>query len=190
MCAIESGKSVDTTMGFSAQSGLEHATRHGDLDAFAVLYMMERHGWTLEETRRQLTTGGGLAGLSGVEGGDMRDIEAAAANGSTRAALAKRVFVYQVKKTIGAYAAAMGGLDAVAFTGGIGENSASLRAAVCEGLEFLGIRLDAAANASGSGDRIVSAPDSPVTVLAISTNEELIVARRAYRQLNGAGAAA
>ena len=180
MCAIDRGKSVDTTMGFSPQSGLENATRHGDLDVFAVLYMMERHGWTTEEVRTQLAKGGGLAGLSGVEGGDLRDIEAAAAAGSRRAALALEVFIYQVKKTIGAYAAAMGGLEAVAFTGGIGENSARLRAACCDGLGFLGIRLDAARNESGSGDRLVSADDSAVAVLALATNEELIVARRAY----------
>ena len=185
MCAIDRGRSVDTTMGFSPQSGLENATRHGDLDVFAVLYMMERRGWSTEEVRRQLAQGGGLMGLSGVEGGDVRDLEAAAAQGSRCAALALEVFVYEVKKTIGAFAAAMGGLEAVAFTGGIGENSARLRWACCERLEFLGIRLDRAKNDSGSGDRVVSAEDSRVTVLALATNEELIVARRAYRCLEG-----
>jgi acetate kinase len=190
MCAIVDGKSVDTTMGFSAQSGLENAARVGDLDAFAVLYMMDRHGWTTAEVRKQLAGGGGLAGLSGVAGGDMRDIEGAAAEGSERAAMAKAVFVYQVKKTIGAYAAAMGGLEAIAFTGGIGENSASLRQSVCEGLEFLGVKLDPERNAGGSGDRLLSAADSRVSILAISTNEELIVARRAYRKLAGAQATA
>ena len=189
MCAIDRGKSVDTTMGFSPQSGLENATRHGDLDVFAVLYMMERHGWSPEEVRRQLAKGGGLAGLSGVEGGDLRDIESAAAAGSRRAQLAIEVFAYQVRKTIGAFAAAMGGLDAVAFTGGIGENSAGLRARCCDGLDFLGIRLDSGRNESGSGDRAVSAADSRVAVLALSTNEELIVARRAYRCLAAAAAA-
>jgi acetate kinase len=176
MCAIDGGRSVDTTMGFSPQSGLENATRHGDLDVFAVLYMMERHGWSTEEVRRQLAMGGGLAGLSGVGGGDVRDLEAAR---TERASLALDVFVYQVKKTIGAFAAAMGGLDAVAFTGGIGENSARLREQCCFGLEFLGIQLDPARNA-GTGDRVVSTDASRVTVLALSTNEELIVARRAY----------
>jgi acetate kinase len=179
MCAIDRGKSVDTTMGFSPQSGLENATRHGDLDVFAVLYMMERHGWSTEEVRHQLAKGGGLAGLSEVPGGDVRDLEAA---GTKRAALALEVFVYQVKKTIGAYAAAMGGIDAVAFTGGIGENSARLREQCCAGLEFLGIELDASRNA-GAGDRIVSRDGSNVTVLAVATNEELVVARRAYRCL-------
>jgi acetate kinase len=170
-------------MGFSPQSGLENATRHGDLDVFAVLYMMERHGWGPGEVRSQLAGGGGLAGLSGVAGGDVRDLEKAAVEGDRRADLALQVFVYQVKKTIGAYAAAMGGLDAVAFTGGIGENSARLRSECCAGLEFLGIRLDQAKNDAGSGDRLVSADDSKVAVLALATNEELIVARRAWRCL-------
>uniref|UniRef100_Q021Y1 Acetate kinase n=1 Tax=Solibacter usitatus (strain Ellin6076) TaxID=234267 RepID=Q021Y1_SOLUE len=182
MCAIDRGRSVDTTMGFSPQSGLENATRHGDLDVFAVLYMMERHGWCADEVRQQLAKGGGLAGLSGVPGGDVRDLEAA---GTERAALALEVFVYQVKKTIGAYAAAMGGIDAVAFTGGIGENSARLREKCCAGLEFLGIELDAEKNA-GTGDRVVSR--GKVAVLAVATNEELVVARRAYRCLGKAKA--
>jgi acetate kinase len=181
MCAIVDGQSIDTTMGFSPQSGLENATRHGDLDVFAVLYMMERHGWSCDEVRRQLAKNGGLAGLSGVAGGDVRDLEAA---GTPEASLALDVFAYQVKKTVGAYAAAMGGIEAIAFTGGIGENSARLRHQCCAGLDFLGVRLDAARN-TGTGDRIVSAADSPVTVLAISTNEELIVARRAWRCLKG-----
>jgi len=183
MCAIDRGRSIDTTMGFSPQSGLENAMRHGDLDVFAVLFMMERHGWSCAEVRRQLAQGGGLAGLSGIEGGDVRDLEGAAASGNAQAAEALQVFVYQVKKTIGAYAAAMGGLDAVAFTGGIGENSATLRAACCQGLEFLGIALDPELNARASGDRIVS--NGPVAVVALATNEELIVARRAYRLLRG-----
>jgi acetate kinase len=181
MCAIDRGRSVDTTMGFSPQSGLENATRHGDLDVFAVLYMMDRHGWSAEEVRRQLAKGGGLAGLSGVDGGDVRDLEAA---GTERARLALNVFVYQVKKTIGAYAAAMGGIEAVAFTGGIGENSARLREGCCAELEFLGIELDAARNA-GAGDRVVSVEGAPVAVLALGTNEEVIVARRAWRCLSG-----
>jgi acetate kinase len=183
MCAIDRGRSVDTTMGFSPQSGLENATRHGDLDVFAVLYMMERHGWSVVEVSRQLARGGGLAGLSGIEGGDVRDIAAAAGAGNQRAADALQVFVYGVKKTIGAYAAAMGGMDAIAFTGGIGENSATLRAICVEGLEFLGIRLDRGKNEAGAGDREISARDSKVTLFALCTNEELIVARRAYRAL-------
>jgi len=183
ICAVDRGRSVDTTMGFSPQSGLENATRHGDLDVFAVLYMMRRHGWSVDEVASQLARNGGLAGLSGIAGGDVRDLEAAADAGDDNARLALDVFCYGVRKTIGAYAAAMGGLDAVAFTGGIGENSALLRAACCKGLEFLGVRLDVARNQHGSGDRIVSADGAGVKVVALATNEEIVVARRAYRLL-------
>lgn len=179
MCAIDGGRSIDTTMGFSAQSGLENATRHGDLDVFAVLYMMERQGWSVEEVGRQLASTGGLAGLSGIPGGDVRDIEAAAREGNENAALALDVFGYQIKKTIGAYAAAMGGLDVISFTGGIGENAASLRASICAGLDFLGVSLDANAN-QATGDRLISTRNSAVKVVVLSTNEELVVARRAY----------
>jgi len=180
ICAIDRGRSVDTTMGFSPQSGLENATRHGDLDAFAVLFVMERCGWSVAEVRERLARTGGLAGISGIPGGDVRDLEKAARSGNADAALALAVLAYQVKKTIGAYAAAMGGLEAVAFTGGIGENSASLRAACCAGLEFLGIKLDTSTNEDGTGDRRVSSIDSPVAVVALATNEELVAARRAY----------
>lgn len=176
ICAIDSGRSVDTTMGFSPQSGLENATRHGDLDVFAVLYMMRRRGWQLDDVYRELTQTGGLAGLSGVAGGDVRDLEADKDNRGARLAL--DVFTYEVRKTIGAYAAAMGGVDAIAFTGGIGENSARLRSACCRGLEFLGVQLDAERNEGGGGDRIVSG--GRVAVVALRTNEELVVARRAY----------
>jgi acetate kinase len=184
ICAIDRGVSVDTTMGFSPQSGLENATRHGDLDVFAVLYMMDRNGWSTEEVRTQLSRTSGLAGLSGISGGDVRDIAAAAEAGSAAAALALEVFAYQVKKTIGAYAAAMGGLDAIAFTGGIGENSAALRAACCRGLEFLGVELDSERNAAGLIDQLVSKESSRVAVAPVATNEELIVARRAWRVLS------
>ena len=183
ICAVDRGRSVDTTMGFSPQSGLENATRHGELDVFAVLYMMERRGWTIAEVREQLARQGGLAGLSGVPGGDVRDLEQAEAQGNADAALALAVFAYQVKKTIGAYAAAIGGLEAIAFTGGIGENSARLRSACCEGLEFLGIRLDPERNEKGEGDRLVSPDGAAVSIFALATNEELVVARRAYRVL-------
>jgi acetate kinase len=183
MCAIQDGRSIDTTMGFSPQSGLENATRHGDLDVFAVLYMMERHGWDVAEVRKQLTRTGGLAGLSGIAGGDVRDLESASAAGNADAALALEVFAYQVRKTIGAYAAAMGGLDAVAFTGGIGENSARLRTTICNGLGVLGITLESSRNEQGSGDRVVSAEGARVSVVVLGTNEELIVARRAFRLL-------
>jgi acetate kinase len=147
---------------------------------------MERNGWSVDEVRRQLAAEGGLAGLSGIAGGDVRDLES---SNSEAARLALAVFVYQVKKAIGAYAAAMGGLDAIAFTGGIGENSPRLRTACCEGLEFLRVQLDAAQNENGRGDRLVSPAESPVAVLALTTNEELIVARRAFAVLRSTVAA-
>lgn len=186
ICAIREGRSVDTTMGFSPQSGLENATRHGDLDVFAVLYMMERTGITTADVRRALAGEGGLAGLSGIAGGDVRDLEAAAQGGQPHAALALAVFAYQVRKTIGAYAAALGGIDAIAFTGGIGENSAPLRAACCRGLEFLGVKVDPERNTQNAGERVVSSADSQVIVVALPTNEELIVARRSFSVLTAA----
>lgn len=181
MCAIDGGRSVDTTMGFSPQSGLENATRHGDLDPFAVLFMVRRHDLTTDQVVDQLARTGGLAGLSGIPGGDVRDLEAAIQSGSPEAALALRVFTHQVRKFVGAYAAAMGGLDAIAFTGGIGENSARLRAECCANLEFLGIRLDPQRNQQG--ETVISAHDSAVAIVRLTTDEELIVARRAYRLL-------
>ncbi|MBI1356225.1 MAG: acetate/propionate family kinase [Acidobacteria bacterium] len=185
MCAIDRGRSVDVTMGFSPQSGLENATRHGDLDPFAVLFLMDRMGWSTAEAREQLLASGGLAGISGIRGGDVRDLESAAAQGDERAELALSVFAYEVRKTIGAFAAAMGGLDAISFTGGIGENSASLRARALQGLDFLGVSLDAEANEKGKGDRLISPPDAAVSALVLATNEELIVARETAALLGG-----
>ena len=184
MCAIVDGRSVDTTMGFSPQSGLENATRHGDLDVYGVVYRMGREGWPVEQAVKELTRTGGLAGISGIAGGDVRDLIQAAGQGNANARLALDVFCYEVRKTIGAYAAAMGGVDAIAFTGGIGENSAQLREECCRGLEFLGIRLDPERNREGSGDRLLTADGAAISVLALSTNEEQIVARRAYRILS------
>jgi acetate kinase len=183
ICAVDRGISVDTTMGFSPQSGLENATRHGDLDVFAVLYMMDRNQWSTTEVRNQLSRVSGLAGLSGVAGGDVRDIAEAARNGVEAAILALDVFAYQIRKTIGAYAAAMDGLDAIAFTAGIGENSPPLREAACRGLTHLGVELDPDLNRNGPADRVISSAESRVKVLVVATNEELIVARRAYRIL-------
>ena len=177
MCAIERGRSVDVTMGFSPQSGLENATRHGDLDPFAVLFLMDREGWSTVETRERLLAEGGLAGISGVAGGDVRDVEDAAKAGESRAQLALDVFCYQIRKTIGAYAAAMGGIDALVFTGGIGENSASVRALATRDLEFLGIRLDPVANVERQGDRLISHDEAEVKTAVLATNEEIVVGR-------------
>jgi acetate kinase len=183
MAAIVGGCSIDTTMGFSPQSGLENATRHGDLDVFAVLFVMAREGWDVGEVTCQLGRTGGLAGLSGIASGDVRDLEHAATQGDAGATLALDVFAYQVQKTLGAYAAAMGGLDLIAFTGGIGENAPGLRRRCCEPLAFLGLALDAERNEGGTGDRVVSSPDSRIAVVVLATNEELVVARRAFALL-------
>ncbi|MCJ7503058.1 MAG: acetate/propionate family kinase [Acidobacteriia bacterium] len=183
ICAIRDGKSLDSSFGFSAQSGMEHAARCGELDPFAVLHVMEKEKLTTAQMRELLSKKSGLLGISGVSS-DLRDIEEAAAQGNTRAALAIEVLVYEVKKYIGAFAAAMGGLDAVAFAGGIGENSWQVRQEVCRGLEFLGLRLDDEKNrAPGSNDRIISSRDSNVAVLVVYTNEEIIVARETVRVL-------
>lgn len=183
LCAIQDGKSVDSSFGFSAQSGIEHATRSGDLDPFVPLYIMEKEKLTIAQMGEILCKRSGLLGISGVSS-DLRDIEEAAAKGNARAALAIEVLVHEIKKDIGAFAAAMGGLDAVAFAGGIGENSWRVREGVCGGLEFLGLRLDEEKNrARSTGDRIISRADSPVKVLIIYTNEELMVARETVRVL-------
>ncbi len=183
VCAVRHGRSVDTTMGFSPQSGVENATRPGDLDSFAVLYMMEQLDLSIEQMREELVAHGGLAGISGIAGGDVRDIQEASERGDHDATLALETFAYGVKKTIGAFAAAMGGLDAVAFTGGIGERSAPLRALCCENLEFLGVRLDPVQNVFGDGDRTISAAGWPVSVVVLATNEELVVARETVKLL-------
>jgi acetate kinase len=183
ICAILDGKSVDTSFGFSGQSGLEHGSRCGDLDCFVPLYIMDREKLTASEVAEFLYRKGGLLAISGVSN-DLRDIEEVAAKGHHRANLAIQVFVHEVKRFIGAYAAVMGGLDALAFAGGIGENSCRVRQEICRGLEFLGIHLDEEKNrAPGSGDRILSLANSPVRVLLVYTNEEIVVARETAKLL-------
>jgi len=170
-------------MGMSPQSGLPQNNRVGDVDLFGVLYVMEREGLTIDQVRRLLAAEGGLRGLSGGRS-DMRDLAAAAAAGDAGAALARDVFVYQARHYLGAFLPGLGGLDALAFTGGIGENDPDLRAAICAGLDgLLGLRLDPARNAGAAGrEGRVSAEDSRVEVWVVPTNEELVVARAA-RQL-------
>lgn len=183
ICAIDRGKSVDCSFGFSPQSGIDHAARSGELDPFAVFYMMETQGLTVDQVRSELTKKSGLLGISGVSS-DLRDIEKAESEGNPRAALAVGALAYQVKKYIGAYAAAMGGLDAVAFAGGIGENSSRVRELVCQDMDYFGITLDDAANAQrGSTDRVISAAGARTTVAIVYTNEEIVVARESVRIL-------
>ena len=185
LCAVRDGESVDTSFGFSPQSGLEQGTRCGDLDPFAVFYLMERTKATVGEMAERLCKSSGPLGISGVSG-DLREIEEAAERGHRRAALAIDVFVHGIKKQIGASAAVMGGLDALAFTGGIGENSWRIRERVCLGLEFLGVELDPLRNRDpDSYGGVVSAPDAPAAVVVVRTDEELAVAREAVRVLRG-----
>lgn len=184
IAAILSGKSVDTSMGFSPQSGVPMGSRCGDIDPFMIPYVMDRTGCTLDEVFDMLATRSGLLGISGASA-DVRDLEALAADGHQRAALALGALAYQVKKYVGAYAAALGGLDALVFSGGIGQNAPSIRAEVCRGLEFLGVRLDKRRNADyRSGEALVSETDRPVAVLVVPTNEELIVARETAKVLS------
>jgi acetate kinase len=180
VCAIKDGRSLDTSMGFSAQSGLFHSTRCGSIDPFIIPFIMDREGLTTGEIRRILCKESGWLGVSGVSG-DVRDVLEAADRGDERAALAIEAFCYQVKTTIGAYAAGMGGLDAVAFAGGIGERGVRIREKVCEGLEFLGVKVDPERNRSVAGEGWISAEGASVAVLVVRTNEEIIVARETAR---------
>lgn len=170
--AVVGGRSIDTTMGFTPMEGLLMGTRSGDVDPGVVLHLL-RGGATVDEVDALLNRGSGLKGMSGVSN-DLRDVRAAATTGSPSAAAALEVFAYRVRKTVGAYAAAMGGLDAVVFTGGIGENSAWARGACLAGLEFLGITVDEDRNERG--ETVVSAAGGRVAVLTIKTDEETMIA--------------
>jgi acetate kinase len=181
LCAIRNGQSQANSLGMSPQSGIPHNNRVGDFDVFALPLLMEATGKSLEELLAVLASGSGLAGLSGTSG-DVRDLEQAAASGQTRAQLALDVFVSSVRHYLGAYLVELGGADVLVFTGGIGENGVHIRAAICRGLEELGIVLDASANATLRGEAAIHAPDSRVQIWVIPTNEELVVARQA-RQL-------
>ena len=175
VAAVAGGKSVDTSMGFTPLAGLPMGTRSGDLDAGILEYLMNKHGMDIKEMLNVLNKKSGVQGLSGVSS-DFRDLCAARDAGNGRAALALDLFNYGVKKYIGAYAAAMGGVDAVIFTAGVGENDAAQRMAIASGLEFMGIKMDPDANSVRGKEAIISAIDSKVKVLLIPTNEELMIA--------------
>jgi acetate kinase len=177
LCAIRAGKSAATSMGMSPQSGLPNNNRAGDFDPFAIPVIMQGTGRTLDEVLDDLAERGGLLGLSGVSG-DVRDLEQAAAAGNERAKLALDVFISSVRHYLGAYLVELGGADVIVFTGGIGENSQTVREAVCRDLEFVGIELDGVLNATARGEARVSAVDSRVQIWIMPTNEELIVARQ------------
>ncbi|MDY3867006.1 MAG: acetate kinase [Dysosmobacter sp.] len=173
--AVDGGKSVDTSMGFTPLAGLPMGTRAGDLDTGILQYLMNKYNMGIDEMLNILNKKSGVQGVSGVSS-DFRDLENAHKEGNERAGLAVDMFNYGVKKLIGAYAAAMGGVDAIIFTAGVGENSASQRLAIASGLEFMGVKMDAEANNTRGKEAVISAADSKVKVLLIPTNEELMIA--------------
>jgi acetate kinase len=172
--AVKNGKSVDTTMGFTPLDGLLMGTRTGSVDPSAVTYVMEKHGFTPSQMSDYMNKKSGLLGISGVSS-DNRDVGTAAEEGNKRAILARKMLCYQIKKYIGAYAAAMGGVDAVLFTGGIGENAQDVRIESCEGLDFLGITIDETLNKTRGELKKISSGKTEVWV--VPTNEELLIAR-------------
>mgnify|MGYP005810020299 FL=1 len=173
--AIDHGKSVDTTMGFTPLAGLPMGTRSGDLDAGILEYLMNKHGYNIDQMLDVLNKKSGVLGISGVSS-DFRDLEDAAPKGNQRAQLALDVFHYSVKKYIGSYAAAMGGVDAIIFTAGVGENGPDTRAEAVSGLEFMGVKLDPEKNNTRGKEVDIAADDSKVRILVIPTNEELMIA--------------
>ena len=179
ICAVKNGKSVDTSMGLSLQCGIMNNNRCGDIDPYIIFYLAEEAGMTLAEIKDMLQTKSGFYGMSGGISNDLRDIEQAAEDGNDDAANAIAAYTYSIRKYIGAYAAAMGGLDAIVFGGGIGRNSAAVRALSLAGLGFLGVRLDGEKNRHAFGGRDISMDGSPVRVFVLDTDEEIVVARKA-----------
>ena len=178
--AIKNGKSVDHSLGFGPMNGLVMGTRSGDIDQSVLFYMVNSLGYALSDVNRILQKESGMLGLTGLS--DLRDIEIAAKNGNTDCKMALEINAYRIKKYIGAYVAAMNGLDALVFTAGIGENSSFMRALVCDQMDFLGISLDKTKNRAKSQElREINSPSSKVKILVIPTNEELEIAKQSYQ---------
>lgn len=178
--AVLNGKSFDTSMGFSPLDGLVMGTRCGSVDASAVTYIGEKEGMTYAELNEMMNKRSGVLGLTGLSS-DMRDIDRAYDEGNPEAILARDMHYSRIKKFVGEYAAEMGGVDLIVFTGGVGENSSEMRESVCEGLEFMGVHFDKAANQGARGvNKMLSTPDSKVKVAMIATNEELVIATDTY----------
>jgi acetate kinase len=183
MAAVKAGKSVDTSMGFGPLSGLIMGTRSGDIDPSVIFHLIEREGYTSEAVSTLLNKKSGMVGMTGFN--DMRDVNKAVENGNRDAALALEMYAYRIRKYIGAYAAALNGLDAIIFTAGVGENDSRMREQVCSQMEFLNIRIDKVKNNTRSaGIRDIGAPESAVKILVIPTNEELEIAWQAYALLS------
>ena len=181
--AVKDGKSVDTSMGLTPLEGLMMGTRSGDIDGGAVTYIMEKEGLDATGISNLLNKKSGVLGVF-EKSSDMRDLESAAASGEPRAVLAENMYFYRIKKYIGAYAAAMGGVDVIVFTGGVGENQANARAGACEGLEYMGVKVDAEKNKTRGEEAIISTDDSKVKVVVIPTDEELMIASDTMDILN------
>ena len=178
--AVLNGKSFDTSMGFSPLDGLVMGTRCGQVDASAITFIGEKEGMSYAELNTMMNKQSGVQGLTGISS-DMRDIDRAYDEGNPRAILARDMYYRRIKKFVGEYAAEMGGVDLIVFTGGVGENSSEMRETVCSGLEFMGVKFDREANRGVRGvDKILSAPDSKVKVAVIATNEELVIATDTY----------
>ena len=185
LSAVSGGKCQDTSMGLTPLAGVPMGTRSGDLDTAVAQFIMNKYGMSADECLNMLNKKSGVLALSGVSS-DFRDIENGANEGNEDCALALDKFAYEVRKYIGSYAAALGGLDCLVFTAGVGENSASMRARICEGLEFLGVKIDAEKNSVRGKEAIISADDSKVTVWVIPTNEELMIAQDTAELVNAA----
>lgn len=178
--AVENGKSIDTSMGLTPVEGLMMGTRCGDLDLGALFFMMQKENLDLAGANKVINKDSGVLGISGISS-DMRDVEDAVKEGDERATIAYDMYAYRIRKYIGAYAAAMGGVDAIVFTGGVGENDSTTRENICKDLEFLGFTFDAEKNNGLRGKfEEISTPDSKVKVMIIPTNEELVIAQDAY----------
>ena len=185
LSAVKDGKCQDTSMGLTPLAGVPMGTRSGDIDPAVVQFVMNKYGMSADECLNMLNKKSGVLALSGVSS-DFRDIENGAEEGNENCALALDKFAYEVRKYIGSYAAALGGLDCLVFTTGVGENSASMRARICEGLEFLGVKIDPEKNNTRGKEAIISADDSKVTVWVIPTNEELMIAQDTAALVNAA----
>ncbi len=179
LAAIKNGKSSDTSMGFTPVEGLIMGTRSGDLDIGALTYIMRKEEIGIETSSVLVNKFSGMLGVSGISS-DMREIEEKAEQGNERAELALKMYAYRVKKYIGSYAAALGGVDVLIFTGGIGENAVDLRKDICEGLDFAGIKLDEEKNNSRAEEKIISSDDSRTIIMIVPTNEELVIARDTF----------
>ncbi|MBQ6229361.1 MAG: acetate kinase [Prevotella sp.] len=175
IAAVKNGKCIDTSMGLTPLEGLVMGTRAGDIDGGAVLYIEKKLGLDADGMSNLLNKKSGVAGLTGGSS-DMRDVETAAREGNDRARLAQDMYFYRIKKYIGSYAAAMGGVDVIVFTAGVGENQTSMRSEVCKDMEFLGVKFDEVRNMVRGEEAIISADDSKVKVVVIPTDEELMIA--------------